>query len=211
MSNDFPFLTERFSDALKLAHELHATQSRKASGTPYIAHLLAVTAIVLEYGGGEDEAIAALLHDAVEDQGGAATLARIRAAFGDAVAAIVEGCSDTMVTPKPPWRARKERYLAQVIDEPLPVLRVSLADKFHNVRSLTGDLHRVGPTLWDNFHGGRDGTLWNHRALAEAYAHALQRPELVTRDDRAVTSLQALLAAYRRALGDLERLVAAQT
>src|SRR5947199_8691848 len=132
-------LTTRFEEALIYATRLHASQSRKGSTTPYIAHLLAVTALVLENGGNEDEAIAALLHDAIEDQGGASTREEIRRHFGDAVVAIVDGCTDTEVMPKPPWRGRKEAYIAHIRHASPSVRLVSAADKLHNARTILAD------------------------------------------------------------------------
>ena len=124
-------LSERFEDALAYATRLHATQVRKASGIPYIAHLLAVTSIALEYGADEDEAIAALLHDAIEDQGGQAIRAEIDRRYGTRVAAIVEGCSDTDVFPKPPWRQRKEAYLAHLRTAPASVRLISVSTQVY--------------------------------------------------------------------------------
>jgi (p)ppGpp synthase/HD superfamily hydrolase len=169
-------LSPRFDAALALAIALHRGQRRTGSGVPYIAHLLSVSALVLEDHGGEDEAIAALLHDAVEDQGGLPTLARIRERFGDAVADIVLANSDETWddperrTTKAPWRARKEKYIADVAHKSPGALRVSLADKVHNARAIVADLALVGPALWDRFTGRRDGTLWYYRALGEAFA-----------------------------------------
>ena len=163
-------VTPRFTEALTYAAALHAEQRRKVSGEPYLAHLLAVAAIVMEHGGDEDEAIAALLHDAVEDQGGEATLEEIRRRFGPTVAEIVAGCSDTMVSPKPPWRQRKEAHIAH--------LRRRFAfGAVGRGRRQTAQ-HRfagagVSPprrSLWAVFHGGRDGTLWYYRAVADASA-----------------------------------------
>jgi (p)ppGpp synthase/HD superfamily hydrolase len=169
-------LSRRFDAALALAMDLHRRQSRTGSGVPYIAHLLSVAALVLEDHGGEDEAIAALLHDAVEDQGGLPTLARIRADFGDAVAEIVLANSDETWddpergTTKAPWQARKEKYVADIAHKSPGALRVSLADKVHNARAIVADLALVGPALWSRFTGRRDGTLWYYRALADAFA-----------------------------------------
>ncbi|MCX7168598.1 MAG: HD domain-containing protein [Rhodocyclales bacterium] len=132
-------LTARFSEALTLAHHLHGGQVRKGTAVPYVAHVLAVAGIALEHGADEDEAIAALLHDAVEDCGGAPVLADIRHRFGDRVADIVSACSDTDVTPKPPWQARKEAYLAHLKDAPASVRLVSAADKLHNARTILAD------------------------------------------------------------------------
>lgn len=184
-------LTSRFTDALVYATELHATQTRKISGEPYVAHLLAVTAIVLEHGGDEDTAIAALLHDAIEDQGGRATRAEIARRFGEPVAAIVEGCSDTDISPKPPWRERKEAYLAHLRSAPANVRLISAADKLHNVRSMTRDYRRLGEDLWTHFRGGREGTLWYHRRVVDTLA-AIDRTPLVEELEAAVTELEGL-------------------
>jgi (p)ppGpp synthase/HD superfamily hydrolase len=159
-----------FEDALVYAAGLHAGQLRKGSGTPYIAHLLGVAALVIEDGGSEDEAIAALLHDAIEDQGGDVTRQEVRRRFGERVVAIVEGCSDTDAVPKPPWRERKERFLASLDRAPSGVLRVVTADKLHNARSLLVAYRQRGEALWKQFRGGKEGTLWYHRAAADALA-----------------------------------------
>jgi (p)ppGpp synthase/HD superfamily hydrolase len=169
-------LTSRFDDALQFAARRHQSQVRKGTQIPYVAHLLSVAALVLEDGGDEDEAIAALLHDAVEDQGGAAIRAEIGGRFGERVAAIVDGCTDADVIPKPPWRARKEAYLAHIRHAPLPIRRVSLADKVHNARAILFDYRQIGDELWLRFNGGRDGTVWNYRALANAFAATTPGP-----------------------------------
>jgi (p)ppGpp synthase/HD superfamily hydrolase len=170
-------LGERFVRAVALATELHRDQVRKGSdGTPYIGHLLGVASIVIEDGGGKDEAIAALLHDAPEDQGGAPTLERIRAEFGERVAAIVEACTDTMESPKPPWRERKERYLARLEELPEDLLRVPLADKLHNARAILADYRVVGEELWSRFRGGREESLWYYRELAEIFTRLRPGP-----------------------------------
>jgi (p)ppGpp synthase/HD superfamily hydrolase len=159
-------LGERFVEALAYAARLHAGQTRKGSGTPYIAHLLGVTSLVLEAGADEEEAIAALLHDAIEDQGGAAVRQEIRQRFGERVAAIVDACSDAETVPKPPWRERKERFLASLGEAEPAVLRVVAADKLYNVRSLLRAYEQQGEALWERFRGGREGTLWYHRQVA---------------------------------------------
>jgi GTP pyrophosphokinase len=165
-----PENTGRFPEALVMAHDLHAKQVRKGTPIPYFAHLMSVAALVMEAGGDEDEAIAALLHDAVEDQGGLATLREIRDRFGDRVAAIVEGCTDATSTPKPPWRQRKEAYLAHLNHASQSVRRVSLADKLHNARTILRDLRLNGPEIWNRFRGGRDGSLWYYRQLADFFS-----------------------------------------
>lgn len=185
-------LTQRYIDGLALAFELHRGQTRKGTQVPYLSHLMSVSALVLEHGGDEDEAIAALLHDAVEDQGGAATLARIRAAFGDRVAAIVEGCSDSLGEDKLPWRARKEAYLAHLAAASASVALVSGCDKLHNARSIVTDLHRMGGALWEKFSGGRDGILWYYAGLCESLAQA--GAPAVDELRRVVAELQRLAA-----------------
>lgn len=184
-------LTARFDGALLLANELHRKQVRKGTGTPYVAHLLSVAALVLEDGGSEDEAIAAILHDAVEDQGGETTLERIRRSFGDDVAAIVVACTDATTLPKPPWRERKERYVAHLLTAPAAALRVSLADKVHNARSILFDYREVGEALWDRFHGGKEGTLWYYRTLVERFSKLRPGP-LASELTRVVSELERL-------------------
>ena len=144
---------------------------RKGTGIPYVAHLLAVTALVLEADGTETEAIGALLHDAVEDGGGPEMLEYIRAEFGDDVAAIVEENSDSDEQPKPPWRERKERYLAAIPSKSAPAVLVSIADKLHNARSILLDYRTVGEPLWSRFKPGESGpVLWYYRGLHQAFA-----------------------------------------
>ncbi|MBX7168284.1 MAG: HD domain-containing protein [Pirellulales bacterium] len=184
-------LTERFEQALVLAHRLHLAQRRKATDTPYVSHLLAVAAIVLEHGGTEDEAIAALLHDAVEDQGGPPTLARIRAEFGDEVAAIVAACTDTDTVPKPPWKPRKEAYIAHLATASPAARRVSAADKLHNARAIVSDLRRHGDLVWARFAGHREGTLWYYETLVETL-RATDHSPLVEELARTVVMMREL-------------------
>lgn len=161
--------TARFESALVYAHQVHQNQRRKGTGIPYIAHILGVAALAMEYGGSEDEAIGALLHDAAEDGGGEATLAEIRARFGDPVADIVLGCSDSLVEDpedKRPWRERKENYLAHLENAGASVCLVSAADKLHNVRSIMRDYREHGEEIWQRFQGRRDGTLWYYDTVA---------------------------------------------
>jgi (p)ppGpp synthase/HD superfamily hydrolase len=169
-------LGPRFDDALAFASRLHRGQVRKGSGTPYIAHLMSVSALVLEHGGSEDQAIAGLLHDAAEDQGGAATLAVIRERYGEPVARIVADCTDAWEDPKPPWRARKEAYLAALPGKAPASLLVSLADKTHNARAILGDYRALGDDLWGRFAGKKDGTLWYYRTLAATFRQAYPGP-----------------------------------
>lgn len=165
--------SDRFTDALVYAAELHATQRRKGSETPYIHHLLAVASLVGESGGSEEQVVAALLHDAIEDCITAVPDIReqISARYGDEVLAIVESCTDADTHPKPPWRARKEQYIARLREKPpgSPALLVSCADKLHNARSILRDYRVVGEDLWSRFRGGRDGTLWYYAELADVF------------------------------------------
>ena len=162
-------LTSRFDEAFAYASRIHRGQLRKGTNTPYISHLLGTAAIALENGADENQAIAALLHDAVEDQGGAARLVDIRARFGEHVAEIVDHCTDTDIEPKPPWRARKETYITSLAHKPGSSLMVSLADKTHNAGAIVADLAVHGDALWHRFTGGRDGSLWYYRALVTAF------------------------------------------
>jgi (p)ppGpp synthase/HD superfamily hydrolase len=150
---------ERFEEALRYAARLHRPQVRKGTNIPYVTHLLAVAAIVGENGGTEDEVIAALLHDAVEDQGGADTGEEIRRRFGDSVATIVDGTSDTDVIPKPPWPERKRNYVAHISSASRSVRLVSAADKLHNARSILRDLRAEGEAAWRRFSVGKEDQL----------------------------------------------------
>jgi (p)ppGpp synthase/HD superfamily hydrolase len=188
-----------FESALKFAARLHAGQPRKGSDAPYISHLLAVAAIVLEHGATEKEAIAALLHDAVEDQGGQETLEKIRRRYGKRVASIVAACSDTDQTPKPPWRERKEAYVERLRSEPYSVRLVVAADKLHNARHVLSSYRVQGNDLWSNFNGGRDGTLWYYRAVGDALVAAAEPEEnqlqaIIDEIDRTLVALQQLMA-----------------
>lgn len=162
-------LSDRFRKALDFAFNLHQNQFRKGSGIPYISHLLGVTAIVLEHGGNEDQAIAALLHDAVEDQGGHKTLSKIKKLFGSQVAEIVENCTDAFTIPKPEWKIRKTAYLEKLVNSPDETMLVSLADKVHNARSILNDLLSFGEDVWGKFNGGKEGTLWYYQSLVEIF------------------------------------------
>lgn len=191
-------LSKRFEDALVFAAQLHATQERKddrkeVNKVPYIAHLLGTASIALEYGANEDEAIAALLHDAVEDQGGAATREEIRRRFGDTVAAIVDGCSDTDKVPKPPWRERKEAYITHLPQASPSVRLVSAADKLQNAWTILKDYRVVGDAVFDRFTGRKAGTLWYYRTLVEAFKKS-DTTALVEELDRVVSELERLAA-----------------
>lgn len=166
-------LTKRFDDAFQLAHDLHREQTRKGSSVPYISHLMAVAGLVQEFGGDEDMAIAALLHDAVEDQGGQATLDNIRERFGARVAGLVLACTDkierTAADDAPlAWRERKEKDIAAIDGKSAPELLITACDKLHNLRTIVTDHRHLGDALWARFNGGRDGTLWYYREMITA-------------------------------------------
>lgn len=189
-------LTKRFATAVAYAVDLHRDQERKGSGIPYVAHVLGVSSLVLEHGGDEDEAIAALLHDSVEDQGGEHRLADVRVRFGDRVAEIVLGCTDAVTDPKPPWRERKEAYVAHLREASSSVRLVAAADKLYNARCIVADYRAVGDALWSRFSGGRDGVRWYYHALCEALSRPDESPRmaLVAELDRTVLELEALTA-----------------
>jgi (p)ppGpp synthase/HD superfamily hydrolase len=165
-----PRLTPAFVDAIQYAIEKHGRQTRKGSDIPYLGHLLSVAGLVVDADGTETQAIAALLHDAAEDQGGEATLAEIREKFGTEVAAIVDECSDTFETPKPPWRERKENYIRHLPGASDDAILVSLADKLHNARALLRNFRDVGDKLWGRFNEqDPQEHLWYYRSLLKVY------------------------------------------
>jgi (p)ppGpp synthase/HD superfamily hydrolase len=193
---DEPLYSERLIQALGVAAQLHAAQRRKGSEIPYLSHLLGTCGIALDYGAQEDEAIAALLHDAIEDVQPTEDARAAVGAFGSEVLRIVEGCTDADTHPKPPWRERKEAYVAHVAELDAPILLVSAADKLHNSRSIVSDLRRFGPATWDRFTGGRDGSLWYYRALVTAFrANPAHPHQLVDELDRTVTEMETLARA----------------
>jgi (p)ppGpp synthase/HD superfamily hydrolase len=182
-------LGPRFLRAFSFAAEKHAGQTRKASTIPYIAHLMGVASAVLEFGGDEDMAVAALLHDVVEDCGGAPMLKEVHRRFGSRVAKIVDGCTDSYTTPKPPWRERKDSYIRHLKKADAETRLVSAADKLNNVRSILADYREVGEAIWNRFNGGRDGTLWYYRALLDEF---LRHPNRLIREfELAVRELEA--------------------
>jgi (p)ppGpp synthase/HD superfamily hydrolase len=193
-----PILTERFDEALAYVAHLHRTQLRKGGDIPYLGHLLSVSSLVIEGGGTEAQAIAGLLHDAVEDQGGAPILAEIKAKFGDDVATIVEQCSDTDVVPKPPWKARKEAYIAHLDSASDDTILVSLADKLDNARALLRDYRIVGAELWQRFSvNDPKEHLWYYRSLLEVFKDRNQT-WLVDELDRVITTLEESITQTTR-------------
>jgi (p)ppGpp synthase/HD superfamily hydrolase len=170
-------LGKRFEDALIYASHVHVGQRRKDSQIPYIAHPMSVSGLVLYDGGDEDEAIGALLHDAAEDQGGHERLADIRTRFGDRVALLVEGCSDSLEDPKPPWQERKDTFLERLRKETdRGVLRIALADKVDNTRSMLRDLHVVGDELWSRFNAGRNEQIRYYSELISIFRGKTESP-----------------------------------
>ena len=182
-------LTSRFDEAFRYAHAVHAEQTRKGTSAPYVGHLIGVASIVLDDGGTEDEAIAALLHDAPEDHGGRPRLEDIRARFGDAVARIVEDCTDSWEMPKPPWLERKKAYIEHARRLPTPSLRVSAADKVHNSYAILRDLRNSGEQVWARFSAGPDDVMSYYESLVRAYREA-GGGKLVDELDRIVRGIQ---------------------
>jgi (p)ppGpp synthase/HD superfamily hydrolase len=186
-------LSPVFEQALVYATQAHCNQTRKKTGIPYIAHILGVAAIALEYGANETEAIGALLHDTVEDCGGAERLRDIKDRFGNDVARIVDGCTDTDEVPKPPWLDRKRAYIAHLKDADPSTRLVSASDKLHNTRAILADLRRNGSEVFERFSGKKDGTLWYYRTLVTAFRQHGDHTDLIDELDRVVTEIEKLV------------------
>jgi len=189
-------LSSLFEAALQFALAAHKDHLRKSTQIPYVSHLLAVASIVLDYGGDEDEAIAALLHDSVEDRG--VDPGEIQRRFGVKAANIVVACSNSQEKNpdnKADWRARKEAYLEHLKTAPPSVLLVSAADKLHNARSIVKDLLEVGQTVWTRFKGGKVGSLWYYESLVEIFQQRGEHRMLVNELARAVAELQRLASS----------------
>jgi (p)ppGpp synthase/HD superfamily hydrolase len=192
-----PHLGARLQRAFRYAAEKHAGQTRKQTAVPYLSHLMAVTSLVLEAGGDEDMAIAALLHDVVEDCGGMPRLREIRKQFGPRVGKIVEGCTDTFVDPKPDWMERKKGYLREVKHADVETRLVSACDKLHNVRTILADYRQHGESIWVRFTGKKEGTLWYYRALSDEYKRG--RPNRITPElEIAIAELERLVSKRLR-------------
>jgi (p)ppGpp synthase/HD superfamily hydrolase len=185
--------SDRLIQALQAAAELHHGQVRKGTSFPFITHLLGTCSIALEFGANEDQAIAALLHDVIED---VEPVERARAAvaeFGPEVLRIVEACTDSDVHPKPPWNDRKRRYLEHIHEADHAILLVSASDKLSNARSIVIDLHRVGSAVWDRFTADHEDKLWYYRSLVDAFrANPAHEPALIDELDRVVTEMETL-------------------
>lgn len=188
-------LSERFREASEYAFRHHVQQRRKGTKIPYISHLFSVSGIALEYGANEDEAIAALLHDAIEDSGekkkGVEVREEIRLLFGDKVVEIVNGCTDADVCPKPPWRKRKDEYIEHLKNASPSVRLVSAADKLHNAQCILKDYREIGEDLWHRFRGGKEGTLWYYRSLVDVFNSGKRSP-IVEELNRVVTEIENL-------------------
>lgn len=182
-------LSPRFERALVYAARIHRNQRRKGTTRPYIAHLLGVTSIVLTHGGDEDEAIAALLHDSVEDHPDKTSFAEIRRRFGPRVARIVRGCTDSTAIPKPPWIDRKRAYLAHLRRANSSVRLVSAADKLYNVREILDDLRVRGEAVWSRFSATKPQALWYYRQVEKILRRRGPRP-LVAELDRTITEIE---------------------
>lgn len=182
-------LTEKFDEALVYAHELHREQPRKGGQLPYISHLLAVSSLVLEGGGDEEQAMAGLLHDALEDQGDKTSYEELEKRFGARVAGIVRACSDTEVVPKPPWRERKQVYLDSLAHEDDDVLLVSAADKLHNARATLADTLYSEADVWGRFNAGRSEQKWYYQELVQVFQDRLPHNPVVRELRRTVDAL----------------------
>lgn len=191
-------LSDNFEQALIYATRAHGNQMRKKTGIPFVAHILGVTAIALEYGGNETEAIGALLHDTVEDCGGKERLHEIRQKFGDDVASIVDGCTDTYETPKPPWLERKRAYIEHLKDSDSSTRLVSASDKLHNTRAILAELRRRGPEVFERFAGKKDGTLWYYRMLVTSFRQHGDHADLTDELDRVVSEIEKLVQESNR-------------
>jgi (p)ppGpp synthase/HD superfamily hydrolase len=174
---------------VRYAADLHKAQPRKGTDAPYVSHLLAVASFVIESGGDEDSAIAALLHDAAEDHGGRERVDDIRARFGEKAARIVEDCTDSWTNPKEDWRIRKERYVEHAKKLDRDSLRVSAADKVHNAYTILRDLRTHGDGVWRRFNASPDDILWYYDTLVRSFRESGGHP-LVDELERVVRGIK---------------------
>jgi len=184
--------SERFVEALQVAAQMHAAQGRKGTTIPYVSHLLGTCSIALEYGATEEQAIAALLHDAIEDLMPVDEVTATVGYFGEEVLRIVEACTDAHTKPKPPWLKRKKAYIARLEHEDEAVVLVSASDKLHNARAIVRDLRDQGDSVWRRFNAGKDGQLWYYRALVRAFRKTGHHRALVKELDRTVKRMKRL-------------------
>jgi (p)ppGpp synthase/HD superfamily hydrolase len=198
-----PKLGPRLQRAFRYAADKHEGQTRKQTAVPYISHLMAVAGLVLEAGGDEEMAMAALLHDVVEDCGGMPILREVRKLFGERVAKIVDGCTDAYTEPKPEWLQRKKEYLSELKHADAETRLVSSADKLHNVRTILADYRQQGEAVWERFTGKKDGTLWYYRALRDEYERS---PNRLTQElEIAVSELEDAVAMKARLSKQLKK------
>jgi (p)ppGpp synthase/HD superfamily hydrolase len=193
-------LSSKFSEALTYACLIHRDQRRKASDVPYVAHLLAVASLAIEAGATEAEAIAALLHDAIEDQ--KIPKEELAKLFGSEVSEIVDGCTDAHTHPKPPWRERKDQHLAHLAHASKSVVLVTTCDKLHNARAVLSDYRALGEAVWSRFNGGREGTLWYYRSVSNVLSSRGKTP-LTEELERVVAELESLARSSAEPAGDL--------
>jgi (p)ppGpp synthase/HD superfamily hydrolase len=163
-------LTDRYKSALGYALHAHAQHTRKGGNIPYFSHLIGVSSLVLEYEGSEDQAIAGLLHDTLEDCG-IEHKPIIRKEFGEAVIQIVMDCTDSTISPKPEWKTRKQSYIAGLGDKADSSLLVSCCDKLHNARSIDRDYTDLGEKFWGRFNSNKTEIEWYYRALTDTFLH----------------------------------------
>ena len=186
-------ISDRFTAAFNYACDKHQNQTRKGTDIPYISHLMAVSGLVMEHGGNEDEAIAALLHDVVEDQGGAEMLNEIRSKFGNTVAEVVEGCSDSFSDDpeeKLPWKERKQAYINHLATDAFPsTLLVSMADKLHNARAMLTDYSFIGEPFWTRFNATKEEEKWYYHQLLETFRNRAVPLSLYREFERVVKNL----------------------
>ena len=186
-------LSKKFIQAVELANKLHKGQFRKGTEILYISHPLAVSSLVIEYGGKENEAIAALLHDTVEDCGGKKAMKQIREQFGENVAAIVDGCTETDQKPKPPWKERKDKYIAHIKVASPSVRLVSCADKLHNIRSILAEHRQVGKKIWKKYNATKKETLWFYKAYRDALQDSKEKRPIFKELKLAVDELEKVI------------------
>jgi (p)ppGpp synthase/HD superfamily hydrolase len=189
-------LSEKFEEALIYSTRTHGDQTRKKTGIPFAAHILGVTAIALEYGADENEAIGGLLHDTVEDCGGVERLRDIREKFGEDVARIVDGCTDTYEAPKPPWLERKRDYIDHLKNSDGSIRLVSASDKLHNTRAILAELRRNGLEVFERFSGKKDGTIWYYRTLVTAFRQHGDYSDLIDELDRVVSEIEKFVREH---------------
>ncbi|MFL2649840.1 MAG: HD domain-containing protein [Alphaproteobacteria bacterium] len=188
------FDLDKYLEAYVYSYKLHKKQTRKGSNIPYFTHLSSVSNLIIENNGTTTQAIAGLLHDAVEDQGGAKTLAVIKRKFGPRVAKIVDQCSDTTIKPKPPWKKRKIKYIKDIKNKSQDTLLVSLCDKYHNANCILSDYQKVGEEIWDRFTASKQETFWYYESLYKEFKKYLKNH-------------LELIKAYKNTVDEMKRII----